>query len=122
MKIQSRRPRSAGARRRGPRPRPRCPPVLVKLAASTLAGLRRVKLAFRDAVVHARAGGDAAKYGQSASKRRSLLARAMEAPPLLKRADAKGHARSSPVGKVTLVDGDAAWTMDCVYQSSSSRV
>ena len=98
------------------------PAVLSKLAAATLAGVRRVKLAFRDAVVHAKGGGDAAKYGKTASKRRSLLARAMEAPHLLKRVDAKGRARAFQVGKVFLVDGSAAWMLDCVGKLDAPTV
>ena len=84
--------------------------------------MRRVKLAFRDAVVHAKGGGDAAKYGKTASKRRSLLARAMEAPHLLKRVDAKGRARAFQVGKVFLVDGSAAWMLDCVGKLDAPTV
>ena len=99
-----------------------CAVLLSKLAAATLAGVQRVKLAFRDAVVHAKGGGDAAKYGKTASKRRSLLARAMEAPHLLKRVDAKGRARAFQVGKVFLVDGSAAWMLDCVGKLDAPTV
>ena len=94
------------------------PPLkMVAFAAATNARLHKVKLGFRAAVAHK--DGDSHKYGRPMSVRRSLLARAMEAPHLLKNAKAKGRASTFPVAAVTLIDGGKAWRLACSITTST---
>jgi hypothetical protein len=73
--------------------------------------LHTVKLRFRGAVAHR--DGDASKYGQPMSVRRSLLSRSMESPHLLKKANATGRSLTFQVSEMTLVDGPHAWRLTC---------
>ena len=92
------------------------PLVLKKFAEATNASIARVRLSFRQAVVHAVQGG---RFGAPMSRRRTLLARAMESPHLLKRAGATGRGRQFPCAKVWLVDSCKAWVLTCSFDGQN---
>ena len=90
---------------------------MTAFAVATNARLHKVKLGF-SAAITGHQNGDAAKYGAPTSMRRNVLTRAMAAPCLLKKVAALGRARAFDVGAVTVVDGAAAWRLQCGLTSS----
>ena len=77
------------------------PSSLKRFVNATNADIAEVQLSFRAGTVLAKSG---VRFGAPMSKRRSLLARSMAAPYLLKRAGASGNGRLFPCAKAWLID------------------